>query len=102
MSDPYVIPARCAQCDGAGWIVAEWHRHSDPVVGHLFTQGVADDDGAVRGVVIIGRPVARGLQDGWTAEVLRVATDGCPWDTPARRRIDRRPHIDKLRWEACA
>jgi hypothetical protein len=27
-------------------------------------------------VAIIGRPVARMLQDGWTAEVVRVATTG--------------------------
>lgn len=29
-------------------------------------------------MAIVGRPVARGLQDGWTAEVTRVATDGTP------------------------
>src|SRR5215468_10390775 len=28
--------------------------------------------------MITGRPVARALQDGWTCEVLRVATDGAP------------------------
>jgi hypothetical protein len=28
--------------------------------------------------VIVGRPVARGLQDGWTLEVVRLATDGTP------------------------
>jgi hypothetical protein len=27
---------------------------------------------------MIGRPVARLLDDGWTLEVNRVATDGCP------------------------
>ena len=31
---------------------------------------------AVRGVAIIGRPVARMLQDGWTAEVTRLCTLG--------------------------
>jgi hypothetical protein len=30
----------------------------------------------IRGVAMVGRPVARNLQDGWTLEVLRVATDG--------------------------
>ncbi len=34
--------------------------------------------GGIRGVAIIGRPVARGLDDGWTLEVTRLATDGCP------------------------
>ena len=38
---------------------------------------VAVNDGsAVRGVAIVGRPSARMLQDGYTAEVVRVATDG--------------------------
>ena len=37
---------------------------------------VADELGQVHGVAIIGRPVARLLDDGRTAEVLRVATDG--------------------------
>jgi hypothetical protein len=29
-------------------------------------------------VAIVGRPVARALDDGWTAEVIRVCTDGTP------------------------
>ena len=32
----------------------------------------------MRGVALIGRPVARLLDDGWTLEVTRVATDGTP------------------------
>jgi hypothetical protein len=32
--------------------------------------------GGIRGVAIVGRPNALGLQDGSTAEVLRVCTDG--------------------------
>lgn len=51
------------------------HRHHQPPVGHLFSIAVADDEGRVRGVAIVGRPVARLLQDGLTAEVSRVATD---------------------------
>ena len=53
------------------------HRHHRPPVGALFAVGVGMD-GTVRGVAIVGRPVARGLQDGWTAEVTRLATDGTP------------------------
>jgi hypothetical protein len=30
----------------------------------------------MRGVAIVGRPVARGADDGWTAEVTRCCTDG--------------------------
>ena len=56
--------------------VARHHRHHAPPPGHLFSIAVADDTATVVGVAIIGRPVARGLQDGFTAEVTRSATDG--------------------------
>ena len=51
------------------------HRNHAPVVGHKFSIAVSDGD-KVRGVAIIGRPVARLLDNGWTLEVNRVATDG--------------------------
>ena len=51
------------------------HRHHKPVTGAIFCIAVSDGD-KVRGVVIVGRPVARRLQDGWTAEVTRCCTDG--------------------------
>lgn len=54
---------------------AQHHRHHRPPVGALFAVGVAAGE-AVCGVAIVGRPVARGNADGWTAEVTRVATDG--------------------------
>jgi hypothetical protein len=44
----------------------------------LYAAAVATEDGTVRGVALIGRPVARLLDDGWTLEVTRVATDGTP------------------------
>lgn len=62
--------------DEANAFVREHHRHHQPVPGHKFSLGVADEAGAVRGVAIVGRPVARMLDDGWTLEVNRVATDG--------------------------
>jgi hypothetical protein len=58
--------------------VARLHRHNRPTAGGLFAAACEDETGAVRGVMIVGRPVARYLQDGWTCEVLRVATDGAP------------------------
>lgn len=64
--------------DEANAFVAQHHRHHQPTVGHKFSIGVSDDAGTVRGVAIIGRPVARRLDDGMTLEVNRVATDGCP------------------------
>lgn len=59
--------------------VARWHRHHKPVVGHKFSLGVEavkPEGRALVGVAIVGRPVARMSDDGWTLEVTRVATDG--------------------------
>ena len=56
--------------------VREHHRHHRTPQGGLFAVGCADESGKLVGVAIVGRPVARGLQDGRTAEVTRVATDG--------------------------
>jgi len=55
--------------------VTQHHRHHDAPTGALFAVAVSDGE-AVRGVAVIGRPVARMLQDGWTAEVTRVCTLG--------------------------
>jgi hypothetical protein len=63
--------------DEANAFVAQHHRHHLPVRGHKFSIGVADEAGRVRGVAIVGRPVARGRDDGLTLEVTRLATDGC-------------------------
>lgn len=57
--------------------VGQHHRHHNPPQGGLFAAAVADQAGVVRGVAVVGRPVARMATDGWTAEVIRVATDGC-------------------------
>jgi hypothetical protein len=51
------------------------HRHHGPAIGHKFSIGATFDDKIV-GVVIVGRPVARGRDDGLTLEVTRLATDG--------------------------
>lgn len=59
------------------WI-AQTHRHLGPVVGDVIRVGIARN-GAVVGVAVAGRPVARMLDDGQTLEVTRVAvTDGVP------------------------
>lgn len=55
--------------------VERHHRHHRAPQGGLFAIGAAKD-GEVVGVVIVGRPVARMLDDGWTAEVTRCCTDG--------------------------
>ena len=52
------------------------HRHHKPPQGHKFSVGLTDESGALRGIVCVGRPVARMLDDGFTAEVTRLCTDG--------------------------
>lgn len=55
--------------------VAQHHRHNIPTVGHKFSISCYDGD-RLCGVAIVGRPVARLLDDGETVEVLRNCTDG--------------------------
>lgn len=55
--------------------VARYHRHHTPSRGGRFALGAMLGDRLV-GVVVAGRPVARGLDDGWTLEITRCATDG--------------------------
>ncbi len=78
--------------DEACAYVARHHRHHEPPQGHKFSIAVAarHDVGdprpggagygmhtdIVHGVAIVGRPVGRRQQDGWTLEVTRCATDG--------------------------
>lgn len=59
----------------ANAFVAQHHRHHRPVVGHLFSLGAVLGEKIV-GVAIVGRPVARLRDDGLTAEVTRLCTDG--------------------------
>ena len=56
-------------------LVTRWHRHHAAPRGGLFAVACASS-GVLCGVAIIGRPVARKAQDGWTAEVTRLCTDG--------------------------
>jgi hypothetical protein len=61
--------------DEANAFVAVMHRHHKPVPGAKFCVAVADDSG-IRGVAIVGRPVARMSDNGLTLEVNRCCTDG--------------------------
>ena len=67
-----IVPTSLAEANA---FVAQHHRHHDPVPGCKFSIAVAAD-GDVVGVAIVGRPVARHLNDGWTLEVNRCCTDG--------------------------
>jgi hypothetical protein len=58
----------------ANEFVRKFHRHSRPTVGAIFCVAVANDE--ICGVAICGRPIARHFDDGFSIEILRVATDG--------------------------
>lgn len=69
----HLVPVRSRP---ARAFVGMWHRHHQPPAGMVFAVGVADERGVLRGVAIVGRPVARMLDNGQTLEVTRTATDG--------------------------
>lgn len=50
--------------------VSNFHRHNRAPKGYLFAVGASDGEQLV-GVATVGRPVARQLDDGETAEVTR-------------------------------
>lgn len=58
--------------------VAKVHRHHPAVHAHRFSTGVEDEAMQLRGVAVMGRPVARLIDQRRVLEVTRVATDGCP------------------------
>ena len=68
-----VTPMSLAEANA---FVAANHRHHKPVPGAKFALAVSDEAGQVRGVAIVGRPVARMSDNGWTLEVNRCCTDG--------------------------
>ena len=68
----HLVPVTLAEAKA--FIGAE-HRHHTPPVGHRWSIGVKN--GQLRGVVVVGRPVARGNNDRpYLCEVTRLATDG--------------------------
>ena len=67
-----LAPAPITQREAKAFI-AEHHRHHRPPVGSVFQVAVARGEKVV-GVAMVGRPVARMLDDGWTLEVTRLCT----------------------------
>ena len=55
--------------------ITDVHRHHKAPRGSLF-QIACMEGSEILGVIIVGRPVARLLQDGSTCEVIRLATKG--------------------------
>ena len=51
--------------------VDRYHRHHNAPQGGKFAIGLANDEGII-GVAIVGRPVSRMLDNGWTAEITRL------------------------------
>ncbi len=65
----------------ASEFVANYHRHNKPPQGGLFAVG-AGDGASLVGVAIVGRPVARALDQGETVEVTRCCVvDNAPKGT---------------------
>ena len=67
-----VVPITHAE---ANEFVRRLHRHNKPTLGAILCAAV-ENDGAVCGVAIAGRPIARHFDDGESLEILRVCTDG--------------------------
>ena len=71
---PEIVPMYIGD---AQTFVERHHRHHPPPQGGLFAVGAASGGGV--GVAIVGRPVARLMQDGWTTEVTRLCVlEGYP------------------------
>lgn len=67
-----IVPISFAEANS---FVAQHHRHHKPVTGTKFCVAIAEGADVV-GVALVGRPVARALDDGWTLEVNRCCTNG--------------------------
>ncbi len=67
-----VIPLSLRQAND---FISKFHRHNKPVQGCKFCIG-AQKANKIVGVAVVGRPVARLLDDGLTAEITRVCTNG--------------------------
>jgi hypothetical protein len=63
----------------ANEVVARLHRHHKPVVGHRFSIGAWDYGKCmIVGAAIVGRPIARKVDQYFQCEVTRLVTDGTP------------------------
>lgn len=79
-----IVPTTLAEANA---FVKQHHRHHHPARGCCFVISAQLGD-AIVGVAIVGRPKARMLQDGFTAEVTRC----CAVDLPRVVSSDGRSH----------
>lgn len=80
--------------------VNDYHRHNVAPVGHKYSIGLNDGEKVI-GVAIIGRPIARHNDDGYTLEVLRLCVlegykDACSKLYAAAWRVARNLGYKKL------
>jgi hypothetical protein len=68
-----VVPLTLKQ---ANMLISTLHRHHKPVVGHRFSIGIRNDKCELIGACVVGRPVAREVDQYMVAEVTRLVTDG--------------------------
>lgn len=72
---PTVLELRSVTFAAACAFIRQYHRHLQPPRGHKFSLAVHHRQ-KIAGVIVVGRPVARRLDDGETLEVTRCCTDG--------------------------
>lgn len=68
-----IVPLTLEQANA---LVGELHRHHKMAVGHRFSIGLKDEEGVVIGAAIVGRPVAREVDQYSVAEITRLVTNG--------------------------
>lgn len=73
-----MLELRPIKRDDGDPFIRRHHRHHDVPVGAIWRHAVHDDNGVLRGVAVVGRPVARALDDGLTVEVTRMCTVEAP------------------------
>ncbi len=71
-----MIDLRPVTREEARSFIRQHRRHHGVPVGWLWLHGVHDDAGELAGVAVVGRPVARPLDDGLTMEITRLCTAG--------------------------
>lgn len=67
---------RPCELKDANAYIERYHRHHKRVVGHRFSIGYWIDDVALVGVAVVGRPVARAVDQRRVVEVARLCTNG--------------------------